>query len=173
VEGRDGQRRQQISDLHTASGDTLKKKVRIGPMQTQLSQTMARIIGVIALLSLAVQPACEFEFSTANIGSVTLSRDYQNGKIVDPTETFSPRNRTIHAVVEVNNAPAGTVVGANWIVLYGGKQEVVSRTIVLEGLHQKVVHFDLWNQRDWERGTYQVEITLDGKVKRTIDFRVV
>jgi len=141
-------------------------------MQTQLSQTMARFIGVIALLSLAVLPACQFKYSTANIGTVTLSRDYQDGKAVDPTETFSPQNHTFHAVVKVNNAPAGTVVGATWTILDDGEEVVYSKEIVLDG-DQDFAHFNLSNQQDWESGTYHVEITLDGKAKRTIDFQVL
>lgn len=141
-------------------------------MQTQLSQTMARFIGVMALLSLAVLPACQFKFSTANIGTVTLSTDYRDGKAVDPTERFSPQNHTFHAVVKVHNAPAGTVVGANWTVLDDGEEVVYAKEIVLDG-NQDFVHFNLSNKQDWESGTYHVEITLDGKAQRTIDFQVL
>ena len=140
-------------------------------MQTQCSRTMARFVGVMALLSLAVLPACQFKFSTANIATVTLSKDYQGGKAIDPTETFSPQNHTFHAVVKVNNAPSGTVVGANWTVLDDGEEVVYSKEIVLDG-DQDFAHFNLSSQQDWESGTYHVEITLDGKAKRTIDFAV-
>ena len=141
-------------------------------MQTQRSQTMARFIGVMVLLWLAVLPACQFKFSTANIGTVTLSRDYRDGKAVDPTERFSPQNHTFHAVVKVNNAPAGTVVGTNWTVLDDGEEVVYSKEITLDG-DQDFAHFNLSNTQDWESGTYHVEITLDGKAKRTLDFQVL
>ena len=141
-------------------------------MQTQFSRTMAGFFGVMALLSLAVLPACQFKFSTANLGTVTLSKDYQGGKAIDPTATFSPQNHTSHAVVEVNNAPAGTVVGANWTILEDGEAVVHSKEIVLDG-EQDFAHFTLSNPQDWESGTYRVEITLDGKAKRTIDFAVL
>jgi hypothetical protein len=132
---------------------------------------MAWCFGVIALLSLAVMPACEFSFSTANIGSVTLSKDYRNGKAINPTEAFSPTNHTFHAVVKVNNAPAGTVVGANWTILEDGEAVVYSKKIELDG-EQDFAHFTLSNQEDWESGKYSVEITLNGKPQRTVDFRV-
>src|SRR3954470_17063604 len=141
-------------------------------MQMQYSQSMARFVGVMALLSLAVLPACQFKFSTANIGTVTLSKDYQGGKAIDPTETFSPQNHTFHAVVQVNNAPAGTVVGANWTILDDGEAVVHSKELVLDG-DQDFAHFTLSNPQDWESGKYHVEITLDGKAKRTIDFVVL
>jgi hypothetical protein len=140
-------------------------------MQTQCSRTMARFVGVMALLSLAVLPACQFKFSTANIATVTLSKDYKGGKAIDPTETFSPQNHTFHAVVKVNSAPAGTVVGAIWTILEDGEEVVHSKEIVLDG-EQDFAHFTLSNPEDWESGTYRVEITLDGKAKRTIDFAV-
>ena len=140
-------------------------------MQTGYSRTMARFFGVITLLLLAVLPACQFKYSTANIGTVTLSRDYRDGKAVDPTERFSPQNHTFHAVVKVNNAPAGTVVGANWTVLDDGEELVYSKELVLDG-EQDFAHFTLSNPQDWESGTYHVEITLDGKAKRTINFEV-
>ena len=141
-------------------------------MQTQCSRTMARFVGVMALLSLAVLPACHFKFSTANIATVTLSKDYQGGKAIDPTETFSPQNHTFHAVVKVNNAPAGTVVGASWTILEDGEEVVHTKEFVLDG-DQDFAHFTLSNPQDWESGTYRVEITLDGKAKRTIDFAVL
>jgi hypothetical protein len=141
-------------------------------METQFSRGMARFVGVMALLSLVVLPACQFKFSTANLGTVTLSKDYNGGKAIDPTETFSPQNHTFHAVVEVNNAPAGTVVGANWTILEDGEAVVHSKEIVLDG-EQDFAHFTLSNPQDWESGTYRVEITLDGKAKRTIDFAVL
>ena len=141
-------------------------------MQTGYSRTMARFFGVITLLLLAVLPACQFKYSTANLGTVTLSKDYRDGKAIDPTETFSPQNHTFHAVVKVNNAPAGTVVGANWTVLDDGEAVVYSKEIVLDG-DQDFVHFNLSSKQDWESGTYHVEITLDGKANRTIDFQVL
>jgi len=140
-------------------------------MQTGYSRTMARFFGVITLLLLAVLPACQFKYSTANLGTVTLSKDYRDGKAIDPTETFSPQNHTFHAVVKVHNAPAGTVVGANWTVLDDGEELVYSKELVLDG-EQDFAHFTLSNPQDWESGTYHVEITLDGKAKRTINFEV-
>ena len=141
-------------------------------MQTGCSRTMAGFVGVITLALLAVLPACQFKYSTANIGTVTLSKDYRDGKTIDPTETFSPQNHTFHAVVKVNNAPAGTVVGASWTILDDGEEVVHTKELVLDG-DQDFAHFILSNPQDWERGTYRVEITLDGKAKRTIDFAVL
>jgi hypothetical protein len=141
-------------------------------MQIGSSRMMAGFFGVITLVLLAVLPACQFKYSTANIGTVTLSRDYRDGKAIDPTDTFSPQNHTFHVVVKVNNAPAGTVVGASWTIVEDGEEVVHTKELVLDG-DQDFAHFTLSNPQDWESGSYRVEITLDGKAKRTIDFAVL
>jgi hypothetical protein len=99
------------------------------------------------------------------------SKDFKDGTPIDPAETFSPKGHTIHAVVKVNNAPAGTVVGANWTMLDDGEEVVHSKEIVLDG-EQDFAHFTLWSPQAWESGTYRVETTLSGKAKRTIGFKV-
>ena len=140
-------------------------------MQTQCFRTMARFVGVMALLSLAVLPACQFKLSTANLGTVTLSKDYKGGKAIDPTETFSPR-ATLPRRGQGEQRLPGTVVGANWTILEDGEAVVHSKEIELDG-EQDFAHFALSSPEDWESGTYHVEIALDGKAKRTINFEVL
>jgi hypothetical protein len=36
-----------------------------------------------------------------------------------------------------------------------------------------VAHFTLSNQQNWPSGHYKVEVTLNGKVQRTLEFEVL
>ena|SRR5207245_10674943 len=117
---------------------------------------------------------CSFAVSTAHITSAQLARGYDQGKAVNPTTTFSPRDRVIHLVVRVGNAPAETKVGATWYVVDAGGSQNEKLDSASGTLKSGEDHIDLTlsNTANWPSGKYRVDLMLDDKRDRTLDFEV-
>ena len=117
---------------------------------------------------------CSFSASTAHITSAQLARGYEGGKAVNPTTTFNPGDRVIHLVVVVGNAPADTKVGATWYAVDAGgsqNEKLDSAAGTLKNGEDQV-DLTLSSTANWPRGKYRVELMLDGKRDRTIDYEV-
>ena len=126
------------------------------------------------LLPLWVLLACEFSFSSATITSATLAKGYADGAPINPTTTFLPSDHVFHLVVNVANAPDATKVSAAWSIVAAGdlKEHALDQNeIALKG-GENIAHFTLSNSQDWLRGKYKVEIGLNGKPERTLEFEV-
>ncbi|HBY95770.1 MAG: hypothetical protein M5U01_43645 [Ardenticatenaceae bacterium] len=113
--------------------------------------------------------ACSFNVSTASIKNVTMARD-ANGK--EPTTTFA-QDDTFHCLVQLANAPDDTVVKAAWTAVeaegvepnfFIDENELTSRSGTL--------HFKLTNDKLWPKGQYKVDLYLNGKLSRTVEFKV-
>lgn len=120
-------------------------------------------IGALMLASIA----CEASASTANISSVVLTADKDNP--VDTT-SFTP-DQTFYAIVTLANAPDSTKVKAAWTytdeagtVTPIGEKEIV-------GSASPIV-FNASPTTAWPAGKYRVEIFLNDKTNKTIDFTV-
>jgi hypothetical protein len=130
---------------------------------------MSRIWIAGAMLVLAAL-ACNFSFSSANIGEAYMSLD-EEGQ--EATETYAPGD-TFYAFVELNNAPVDTELKAVWSAVDvsgegpGTELESVKGT---SGSGQ--VWFKLEAESPWPSGKYRVEIFLNNSKKETLDFEVV
>jgi hypothetical protein len=121
-------------------------------------------IGMLMLASIA----CEASASTANISSVVLTADPSN-----PTETttFTP-DQTFYAVVTLANAPDTTKVKAVWSSVddAGAATQLAEKEIVGSG---SPITFNAANNAGpWPAGKYRVEIFLNDKSNKVIDFSV-
>ncbi len=120
-------------------------------------------IGMLMLSSIA----CEASVSSASITSVVLTADKDN-----PAETtaFTP-DQTFYAVVALSNAPDSTKVKAIWSAVdeAGTATQLAEKEIV--GGASPIV-FNASNSNPWPAGAYRVEILLNDKVDKTIDFTV-
>jgi hypothetical protein len=117
---------------------------------------------------------CSFNLSTAHITSAQLARGYNQGKAVNPTTTFRPNDRVIHLVVVVGNAPDDTKVGASWYAVDAGDSQNEKLDSASGTLKNGEDHVDLTlsNTANWPRGKYKVDLMLDDKRDRTLDFEV-
>ncbi|PZR84842.1 MAG: hypothetical protein DLM67_26975 [Candidatus Nephthysia bennettiae] len=117
---------------------------------------------------------CSFAISTAHITSAQLARGYNQGKAVNPTTTFRPSDRVIHLVVVVGNAPDDTKVGATWYAVDAGGSQNEKLDSASGTLKNGEDHIDLTlsNTANWPRGRYRVDLMLDDKRDRSIDFAV-
>jgi hypothetical protein len=141
---------------------------------------MKRVLASIALL-LAVSAAlaaCSASFSTANISSAVLAKDASaNFDPIDPTSTFPSDQAVIHLVLTLKNVPSDTTVKAVWTAVDVGdaapadtKIDELEKTMNDSGK----VDFTLSipSSGVWPVGTYKVDVYLDGKLNKTLEFSV-
>jgi hypothetical protein len=140
----------------------------------QATRPAALLLGVAAACWVLVLCTCSFSVSTAHVTSAQLARGYSQGKAVDPTTAFRPSDRVIHLVVAVGNAPDDTKVGATWYAVDAGGSQNEKLDTASGTLHNGEDHVDLTlsNTSNWPRGSYKVDLMLDDKRDRTLNFEV-
>ena len=85
------------------------------------SKTLALLL---LFACLAIAPACNVSFSTANIKAATLSKDVSADKEpVNPATVFDSDVPIIHCVVQIANAPEDTKLKARWILVKAAGQQ--------------------------------------------------
>ena len=102
------------------------------------------------------------------VKSVTLAKGVQGdqNEPVDPTRVFAPQDKTIHAVVAIQDAPADTKFSAAWYAVDVGQaaapNTLIDKTdITTDG--SRNIDFTLTSQNVWPAGTYRVEISVNGR----------
>lgn len=124
---------------------------------------------VIVLLAIATL-ACGGSFSTANIKSATLSPQESGSP---ETTLFKQDDFTVYCLVNLANAPEDTVVKAVWIAVDVegiDANTLIDETSLTSGDAQ--LTFDLTNDQLWPVGTYKVELYLNDKLDRTLEYRI-
>jgi hypothetical protein len=122
----------------------------------------------VALVMLTIL-ACGFHVSTANIKSARMARDYDGNQ---PTTVFAP-DETFYCVVELANAPDDTMVKAAWTtaeVEGTDPNSLIDEAELTTG--SDTLHFKLTNDGLWPNGKYKVDLYLNGKLDRTLEFEV-
>lgn len=129
----------------------------------------AQQIFIVTLVLALVTMACSFNISTAKIQDVWMSIDEAGEK---RTTTFTP-DAVFYAQVDLRNAPDDTKLKTVWIAVEVIDTEpnlVLTETEFTGG--SGMVTFNLTNDQLWPPGKYRVEIYLNGKLDKTIDFEV-
>ena len=127
----------------------------------------------VAALCALLLCTCSFSWTSAHVTSAQLGTAYRQGKAVNPTSTFSPSDHVLHLVVVVANAPNDTKLGATWYVVDAGghrDEKLDSASATLNG--EDHIDLTLSNTTNWPRGLYRVDVMLDGKRDRTLNFEV-
>lgn len=126
------------------------------------------IIALVVIMVTAL--ACGGSVSTAKISNAYLAFD---GDENSETTSFAP-NEAFYAIVEVQNAPDDTTLRAVWIAadVEGVDPDFVidEASITTEGMD--TFTFDLSNDGNWPPGDYKVDIYLNDKLDRTLEFEV-
>jgi hypothetical protein len=141
---------------------------------------MKRVIaGILLLLVTSVAlVACSASFSTANISNAVLAKDVTTDfQPVEPTTTFPTDQAVIHLVVTLKNVPSDTTVKAVWTAVDVGDAAAANTEIdQLEKTINDSGNIDftlsLPSTGVWPVGKYKVELYLDGKLDKTLDFTV-
>jgi hypothetical protein len=126
-------------------------------------------VGLVGFALLLAVLACSFNASTANIQSAKMARDYDG---TDPTMVFD-QDDTFYCIVDLANAPDGTVVKASWVA---AEVEGVDPDTFIDEAELSTgsgsVHFDLSKNGLWPVGKYKVDIFLNDQLERTLEFTV-
>lgn len=129
-----------------------------------------RIAILAFLMVLAISAlACEFSASTANIASAKLSAD-ETGS---PTTTVFTADQTFYCVVTLANAPDDTTLKAVWtaVDVEGEEPNTAIGEKELTGGGNPYV-FNASVDGSWPIGTYKVDLYLNDKLDRTLEFEV-
>ena len=122
-------------------------------------------IGMLVLASIA----CDASASTANISSVVLTAE--NSATGAETTTFTP-DQTFYAVVTLANAPDTTKVKAVWSTVDGDGKATQMAEKEIVGSASPIIFNAANNAGPWPVGNYRVEIFLNDKSNKVIDFSV-
>lgn len=142
------------------------------------------LIGIKVLPSLTqnVQPTAVVQEqqqqprNTGPIQGITLAKGVTGDEMtpVDATTVFAPTD-TIHAVVQIVDAPTGTKFKAVWLVTDVGdaaapNTQIAEYELTAEG--SRNLDFTLAPNNQWPAGTYRAEIYVNGNLTQTAKFSV-
>jgi hypothetical protein len=107
------------------------------------------------------------------IDKIHMAKD-KNGDPGETTTTFKPGDHTIHCVVTLNKAKAGTVVEFVWFAtdVAGSKSESIKKLDYTTKAAETEVHGHLTFPNDWPKGTYDVEVYVNDALGKTIKYTV-
>jgi len=128
-----------------------------------------KVFFIIASL-LAITIACSFSASTAKIQNAYTARFVND----EPEETtvFS-QDEVFYAIVDLKNAPDDTVTKAVWYAVDAEGVESNFNIYESEITHgDGIITFDLSNDQLWPEGKYKVELYLNDKLDKTLNFSV-
>ena len=141
---------------------------------------MKRFSSLITWLLLAgIIAGCSFSISTANITQAVLAKDIQGDTFepVDPTSTFPPDQAVINLVVTVANAPSDTKVKTVWTAVDVGdaapaNTQIDEAEVTMDASGRTHFTLSVPNSGVWPAGKYKVEIYLNDKLDRTLEYTI-
>ncbi len=139
--------------------------------KSRLSKSKWVVLAIVAVLAV-VAAACSVNFSvsTANIRSAKLSPNESGSP---ETTAFNQDDYTVYCIVELANAPSDTVVKAVWTAVDVEGVEpnfLIDEASLTSG--DATLTFDLTNNQLWPVGKYKVDLYLNGKLARTLEYQV-
>ncbi len=131
------------------------------------SKKLLLFLPVLAMVLLNL--ACGFSASTANVKEAQLAKDEAG---TQATTAFGSGD-TFYFNVTLANAPEDTKVKAAWTAV---QVEGADANTALDSTEMQsgdgVVHFKLTNNTPWPAGKYKVDLFLNDKLDRTVEFQV-
>lgn len=107
------------------------------------------------------------------VDKISMAKD-DNGKPGETTNTFEPGDRTIHCIADLNKAKAGTEVKFVWkaVDVAGSKNEEIKTIDYTTKSFENKVHGHLTLPYDWPKGTYEVDVYINGALDKTIKYTI-
>lgn len=142
-------------------------------MRSKKSFPAVLVLLVLILASLA----CSFNLGSnegVSLENLRMALD-EDGN--NPTTIFAPSD-VFYAVGDLKNAPAGTLVEANWLAVeiegYEPEELIYEQTIsdFTEESFTGTIYFQLSNDSAWPAGQYKADIYLDGNFVNSLPFSV-
>jgi hypothetical protein len=132
---------------------------------------MKRTLLIIAVLAFLTLTAAQCSFSTANIAQAFMSEDPDGNTVT----TVYQADAVFYAIVDLANAPEETVVKASWYAVQAADTEpnlFIDEASITTSDGR--LTFNLANQAGmlWPSGSYRVDLYLNDKLDRSLDFSV-
>jgi hypothetical protein len=124
------------------------------------------LLVIVAMLSAAL--ACGGSVSTASISSAQMAKDNAG---TQPTTVFA-QDQVFYCVVELANAPDDTKLKAVWTAVDVEGEQPNTLINQSEITTSKPASFHLSPQGVWPKGKYKVDLYLNDKLDRTLEFQV-
>lgn len=107
------------------------------------------------------------------VDKITMAKD-DDGKPGETTTTFEPGDRTIHCVADLNKAKKGTEVKFVWkaVDVAGSKNEEIKTIDYTTKSFENKVHGHLTLPYDWPKGTYEVDIYINGALDKMVKYTI-
>ncbi|KPL82283.1 hypothetical protein SE15_08735 [Thermanaerothrix daxensis] len=131
------------------------------------SNKLPILIGLLVIVLSVL--ACSGSVTTANIADAWMSTDEEGN---NRTTVYTP-NAVFYVQADLRNAPDDTRLKAVWIAVdvEGADPNLtIYETEFVSG--SGLVHFSLSNNNPWPQGKYKVELYLDDKLAKTVEFEV-
>lgn len=128
------------------------------------------VVAVLALALAATACNVSINVSTANIRSATLSPNESGSPA---TTVFKQDDYTVYCLAELANAPESTVVKAVWTAV--DVEGVDANTVIDEASvtsSDADLTFDLTNNQPWPVGKYKVDLYINDKFNRSLEYQV-
>ena len=125
---------------------------------------------VIVAMVLLVSLACGGSFSTAKISDAKLTSDSEG---TAETTKFA-QDQVFYCIVTLANAPEDTKIKAIWtaVEVEGEQPNLLIDQAEMTSGNQNVFTFNLTNNGLWPTGKYKVDLYLNDKLDRTLEFEV-
>jgi len=107
------------------------------------------------------------------VDQIHMAKD-ENGDAGASTTTFAPSDRTVHVVITLNKAKAGTQVRVVWTAadVEGTKnKELKTLDYTTTAFDKNIPGYLKWSQ-DWPKGDYKVDVYINGVLDKTINYTV-
>ena len=107
------------------------------------------------------------------VKAIEMAKD-NNGEPGDTTSTYEPGDRTVHCVAHLNKAKSGTEIKFVWwaVDVPGGKNGEITTVDYTTKSFENKVHAHLTKPSDWLKGSYKVEVHINGALDKTVDYTV-
>jgi hypothetical protein len=107
------------------------------------------------------------------VEQINMAKDV-DGKPGESTTSFEPGDRTIHCVIELNKAKSGTKVKFVWkaVDADGSKNEEIKTIDYTTRSFENKVLGHLTSPTDWSKGSYGVEVYINGALDKTINYTI-
>jgi cell division septation protein DedD len=131
---------------------------------------MKKTIFLVIAVWMVTILACNFSTSTANISDAKMAKDAEGKQ----STTVFAQDDTFYCVLQVANAPNDTKIKAVWTAVEADGVDPNFKIGEKELTGGGAVNFSLSNSdgKLWPAGKYKVEIYLNDKLDRTLEFKV-
>jgi hypothetical protein len=107
------------------------------------------------------------------VDTISMAKD-KDGEPGDTTTSFEPGDRTIYCVADLNKARKGTEVKFVWkaVDVSGVPSGDLATIDYTTKSFENKVHAHLTKPSDWQTGTYEVDVYINGALDKIIKYTV-